>query len=394
MKKSLKRKIAVSVLSAALLFQATPSFAAPTYNAATYDNKIEALNTEIEKFDNEIIEALAKVEKLNKQVEESKTKVETTKTEIAELEESYERSLELSKKRLEQIQLNGSMQFNFVEIVFSSSSISDFVEKTTAVMTVMESDKELMDSLSKKENELKEKKAELEAELVSIQDKQAEAKEAQKAIESAKAQVEAEVASVQQAKEEAEEAARIAAEEEARRIAAEQAAAAEEAANNASQPETTTDTANNSNTNTGNTNNGSNNSTKPKPTTKPVVTDNGKISASASAVIAEAKKYLGVPYKWGGTSPSGFDCSGFTSYVFKKAGISLPRVSRAQQNVGTQVSVNNVQPGDLVFKGKPAYHVGIYIGGGQWIHAPRTGDVVKIASYNPSKFSSATRVLR
>jgi cell wall-associated NlpC family hydrolase len=65
-----------------------------------------------------------------------------------------------------------------------------------------------------------------------------------------------------------------------------------------------------------------------------------------------------------------------------------------QQKVGTRISPSDVQPGDLVFQGDPAHHVGMYIGGGQFIHAPETGDVVKIVSYNPSKFTSAARVLR
>jgi cell wall-associated NlpC family hydrolase len=117
-------------------------------------------------------------------------------------------------------------------------------------------------------------------------------------------------------------------------------------------------------------------------------------SATANSVIATAKQYLGVPYVWGGSTPSGFDCSGFTSYVFRSVGISLPRTSSAQQNVGTRISLSQVQPGDLVFRGSPAYHVGIYIGGGQYIHAPQTGDVVKIAPFNPSKFSTASRILK
>jgi peptidoglycan DL-endopeptidase CwlO len=132
----------------------------------------------------------------------------------------------------------------------------------------------------------------------------------------------------------------------------------------------------------------------PASATPTAVAANVASSATANAVIANAKQYLGVPYVWGGSTPSGFDCSGFVSYVYRSVGISLPRTSSAQQNVGTRISLNQLQPGDLVFKGMPAYHVGIYIGGGQYIHAPQTGDVVKIAPFNPSKFSSASRILQ
>lgn len=99
-------------------------------------------------------------------------------------------------------------------------------------------------------------------------------------------------------------------------------------------------------------------------------------SSNASGVIAIAKQYIGTPYVYGGSTPSGFDCSGFTQYVFAKAGKSLPRTTTQQQAATTPVS--NPQPGDLVFFGSPSYHMGIYLGDGMMIDAPRTGKSVSI----------------
>lgn len=92
---------------------------------------------------------------------------------------------------------------------------------------------------------------------------------------------------------------------------------------------------------------------------------------SASGVVNIARTLLGIPYVYGGTSPSGFDCSGFTQYVFRKAGVSIPRTASAQQRAATPVS--NPRPGDLVFYGSPAWHVGIYTGNGKMIDSPRAG---------------------
>ncbi len=101
-----------------------------------------------------------------------------------------------------------------------------------------------------------------------------------------------------------------------------------------------------------------------------------------SGVIAIAKDYLGVPYVWGGTSPKGFDCSGFTQYVYKKAGVSLPRTSSEQGKVGTKVSRSELRAGDLVmFPG----HVGIYIGDGKFIHSPSPGKSVCIEDLSTRK---------
>lgn len=97
-------------------------------------------------------------------------------------------------------------------------------------------------------------------------------------------------------------------------------------------------------------------------------------------VVAIAMRYLGVPYTWGGASPAtGFDCSGFTLYVYAQIGVTLPHYTGAQWQMGTAVSRDELQPGDLVFFNNLG-HEGIYIGGNQMIHAPRTGDVVKISS--------------
>jgi cell wall-associated NlpC family hydrolase len=88
---------------------------------------------------------------------------------------------------------------------------------------------------------------------------------------------------------------------------------------------------------------------------------------------------LGKPYVWGAGGPSSFDCSGLVSYVYAQVGVSLPHNAAAQYGYGTPVSYGDLQAGDLVFFSGLG-HVGIYIGGGQFIHAPHTGDVVKISS--------------
>jgi cell wall-associated NlpC family hydrolase len=95
------------------------------------------------------------------------------------------------------------------------------------------------------------------------------------------------------------------------------------------------------------------------------------VAQSASGVVNIARGLLGIPYVYGGESPSGFDCSGFTQYVFGKAGVSLPRTASAQQRAAARVS--SPRPGDLVFFGSPAWHVGIYTGNGMMIDSPREG---------------------
>jgi len=100
------------------------------------------------------------------------------------------------------------------------------------------------------------------------------------------------------------------------------------------------------------------------------------------SVVSIARRYLGVPYVWGGASPRGFDCSGLAMYCYAQVGVSLSHGATDQQRASNPVSLNNLQPGDLVFFGSAAFshHVGIYVGGGQMIDAPYTGAVVRYDS--------------
>ena len=102
------------------------------------------------------------------------------------------------------------------------------------------------------------------------------------------------------------------------------------------------------------------------------------MSAKAQAAVAEARRHLGTPYVYGGAAPGGFDCSGLVQYCYGKVGVSLPRTTGGQINAGTSVSQANLKVGDLVFPSSG--HVGLYTGNGKFIHAPKTGDVVKEAN--------------
>ena len=100
-----------------------------------------------------------------------------------------------------------------------------------------------------------------------------------------------------------------------------------------------------------------------------------------------ALRYLGTPYSWAGASPSGFDCSGLTMYAYAKVGVYLPHNAAMQYGMGTPVSRSQLAPGDLVFFNGLS-HVGMYIGGGRFVHAPHTGDVVKISSLSEYWYSA------
>ena len=112
-------------------------------------------------------------------------------------------------------------------------------------------------------------------------------------------------------------------------------------------------------------------------------------TSSVQAVLNLAYSKIGCPYVWGGNGPNTFDCSGLVKWCYAQVGISIPRTTGELKSYGTQISVSQALPGDILWK---SGHVGIYIGNGQYIHAPQTGDVVKISSVSGSGFVCAVRV--
>jgi peptidoglycan DL-endopeptidase CwlO len=127
--------------------------------------------------------------------------------------------------------------------------------------------------------------------------------------------------------------------------------------------------------------------TPPAPSPSPSPPPTSPLPSTHGGVVGIALRFLGVPYRWGGASPSGFDCSGFLVYVFAKVGVYLPHSSYMQFRLGRFVPRSALQPGDAVFF-NGASHVGIYIGSGRFVHAPHTGDMVKISSLGEGWYSS------
>lgn len=400
MSKKSKKAIALATLATALSFNTLNVFASP---------EIEEAETKVQKMDNQIIESMTKLDKLSKNIEASEKKVEKVKEDITKTQENFERTKGISKNRLSAIQEKDASKYSYIHALVSSEGITDFISKVSAINTIVEADTDMMGSLKEKESDLNKKKVELDKETTKLKEDKEKAGEEKKKLEDTKAQVEAEI---QKLKEEEAERARQAEIEKQKFEEAERVRQAQVEAQKQVESEVQTQTNSQSQNqfritvqppviagiqsdataqattpNTGAVKTPVS-VTVPTAPTAPVSTD------KAQNVIAEAKKFLGLPYVWGGTTPSGFDCSGYMQYIFKNvAGVKLPRVAREQQNAGVQIPVSEVQPGDLIFWGKPAHHVAMYIGNGQYIHAPQTGDVIKISKMNPSGVTSATRVL-
>lgn len=440
----MKKKLVAIALAGTIL--ATSIVTPFTAQADEILTKIQQQETKISELDSKQSTAEENLSAITAEVDAAEKRAETllanrvkTQDEIVALQEDIAELQVVIAQREEQldeqarsVQVNGSNE-NYLNFIVASESFTDLVSRIDVVSKMVSANKELVeqqvadqkaveDKKNKTEENLNEINAmamELEQLKGDLQVKKIEQESAVAALAAEKATAESDRQMFLTQKEEADQ--RAAAE--AAAIAAAEAAAATVAATVAQASSEESSTAASS-VDIASSTVASSESAAPAQTVAaaPVVESAPVVSAPAAAapvvsapvvsapvvtaptlsaptgdVVSIAAKYIGVPYVWGGKTPSGFDCSGFTSYVFREAyGIEIGGYTVPQENSGTQIAVSSAQAGDLIFWGSrgATYHVAIYVGGGQYIHAPAPGQTVTYSSYNLSGASFAVRVAR
>lgn len=365
----MKRKILSALLSLIIVFGQTTVFADPLSDQLqnqqnqlqrdknqlkTVEDRREQLEAQIESMDMHIEDTLRNIEDNKKQIALTEIGIKDAQAEVKKAEEEVEHNKELLGKRVRAMYKSGSN--GYLAMILQSKNISDFLSRIEWINRIVSFDKKMIQSLEEKEAELMRKKEALDSkkeELVALKSSNEQKlvtlnnsiNDQKKLIEEVKNQEKIFAAKVKET----------------------------QTLVNATmrQIQQIRDSV---------------------PKFNP---SRGAAPISNNAIIAYASNFLGTPYVWGGTTPKpGFDCSGFTQYVFAHFGIKLGRTTWDQINDGVSISRDQLQPGDLVFYGAGGNptHMGIYVGNGSYIHAPRTGDVIKISPYDRRDYITARRV--
>lgn len=346
----IKRTIIVSCM---LIFSITNLvFAAPLDDVITDISNMEA---EVQKINYEAGIVESEISNVKEDISKIENEIENNKLEIKKIESDIEvKEKEISNKARSVYMNTVNPNQQYLEILLSAKNIKDFAQRLFTIKEIMSSDKDRLDffNSSKKEIELRQNKITMQK--AELDDKVSSLNSKLDVLAEKRSTKESKILEYQDMKSRYE----LEIQENEAKIA-----------NSVMDIIATVEDEDNSYTNTTPSYNENENNNYTEET-----------NVSASSIVNIAFKYLGVPYVWGGTTPSGFDCSGFVQYVYREAGINISRTTYTQINEGYAVS--ELAPGDLVFFGSYSapYHVGIYIGNGQYIHAPIEGDVVKVAS--------------
>lgn len=341
--------------------------------------QIQTANEKTAKLSNDVSNKALDIKNAEEKISASQAKIASYNQQIVKAQVEVGKRKDNLKEQLISLQkqvgnsVTGNVYFDFV---LNSNSLSDLVGRSLTVNKLSQASAEALQAVKDSQAKVKALQTEQEAKQETLVATKSQLESDKAKIESLKSDAEKSASDLQQTLEaNKDKLAQLAASEDAAKAAAATAAVA--ATPSATSTSTASSSAASSSANTSTTSASSSASASQAP-----ASNTSSVSVSGGSIASNAAKYIGVPYVYGGTSPSGFDCSGLIYYAAKEAGINLPRTSQAQSTLGSYVSVSDLQAGDLVFWGGvgSAYHVGIYIGGGQYIHAPAPGQSVTIQS--------------
>lgn len=411
-KRRIGRRILTTVVAGSLIV--TPAMAAPSVDKLK-ENKA-AKQSEVNSLQQELTDIMTKLGVLEEDLIKKGEEISQAEEDLESAEKKEKEQYEAMKLRIKYMYEEGNS--TAIETLVSAKNFSDLMNKAEYVQNVHKYDREQLNEYVETKQEISDLKTSLEEDQKTMMSLQTEYEEKETELSTTIETKRAEVADLDVQIQAAAEAAAREAEERRRREEEERRAREEAASSNRNNGNAENSTAND-NGNSGNTaigtaesttDNGNTNTSADNGNANTAV-DNGNTNASANTdnntaadnnnsaaadnssapstgsadtgntsaaqtIVSAAYGQLGVPYVWGGSTPGqGLDCSGLVQYCHSVAGISVGRTSQVQGGGGTAVS--NPQPGDIVCYGS---HVGIYIGNGQMIHAPHTGDVVRVAS--------------
>jgi peptidoglycan DL-endopeptidase CwlO len=353
-----KRVLTLSALLVVALFAAGSATGEPA-SVASKQAQAQSVLAQIQGLDASLEHAIEAYNLANEKLEAIRGDLQENRQELAIAEGNLKRAQRALAARVVAIYTSGESD-STLDVLVGSRSLADLVEGLEAVARVSEQDTHVLGDVRKFRTQVQRRRAQL---------KHARARQAQLVAERAasKASIESRLADRQRMLSSIRtEIAQIRAAEQRRQAELERQARARLAA---PQPQPLIPELAST---------GPSAAKTPSPVEAPTALP-APSPARYGGVVGIAMQYLGIPYVYGGSSPSGFDCSGFVMYVYAQVGVSLPHNAAAQYGYGTPVDRSQLQPGDLVFFNGLG-HNGIYIGGGSFIHSPHTGDVVKISS--------------